>query len=426
MNRRTGAIITALLCIATLTSCSGSLSEEPTSSASPSDPDREAQGLRIGAILARTGSFAELGAAQIAGVQVALDEINAGGGIAGRDVEVAVMDASDAQHPEVATSSAQALIEDGAPAIIGSSSSSVTLEIIDEISAAGIVMVSPSDTFAVLSGSSGLFFRVVPPDTVHGGVLGNAVISDGFSNVAFLVAHDPHAMGLRDAAAATIYEAGGAMVSGSPGQEFDAGTTTFSPIVADALSSGPDAVVVLASPDQTREVLLALVAAGQDMSKVYLADSNVVNYGVGAGGLPVGALTGAQGTLPGQPPPDEFTARMSAVNPDLTTISYGPEAYDATMLISLAALEGDDVDADTIRQHLGSVSGAGGGTECSGWTQCARLIDEGERIAYRSVSGAGPFNAANDPSSALIGVYQYNAENTHAVRRIEEAETPLP
>ncbi|MCR2784535.1 MULTISPECIES: ABC transporter substrate-binding protein [unclassified Microbacterium] len=426
MNRRTGAIIVALVCIATLTSCSDSVSQPPASSAPPSDSDLEAQGLRIGAILARTGSFAELGAAQIAGVQVAIDEINAGGGIAGLDVEVAVKDASDAQNPDVAASSAQALIEDGVPAIIGSSSSSVSLEIIDEISAAGIVMVSPSDTFAGLSGSSGLFFRVVPPDTVHGDVLGNVVISDGASNVAFIVAHDPHAMGLRDAAAATIYDAGGQLVSGNSGQEFDAGTTTFSAIVADALSSGPEAVVVLASPDRTREVLLALVAAGQNMSKVYLADSNVVNYGVGAEGLPAGALTGAQGTLPGQPPPDEFAARMSAVDPDLTTISYGPEAYDATMLISLAALEGDGVDADTIRQHLSSVSGAAGGTECSGWTQCARLIDEGERIAYRSVSGAGPFNAANDPSSAVIGIYQYNAENTPAGQRIEEVEAPLP
>ena len=58
-----------------------------------------------------------------------------------------------------------------------------------------------------------------------------------------------------------------------------------------------------------------------------------------------------------------------------------------------------------------AVSGANGGTECTGWVECSDLVTAGEDIIYQASSGVGPFNAANDPSSAWIGVYVYD-ENT--------------
>ena len=46
----------------------------------------------------------------------------------------------------------------------------------------------------------------------------------------------------------------------------------------------------------------------------------------------------------------------------------------------------------------------------------------GEEIDYVAVSGAGPFNEANDPSSAFIGIYAYGEDNTYTWVKAVEGE----
>ena len=92
------------------------------------------------------------------------------------------------------------------------------------------------------------------------------------------------------------------------------------------------------------------------------------------------------------------------------------------MLAALAAVKGGAVDGETIQANMAAVSGADGGTECSGFEECAALIADGEDIDYTAVSGAGPFNENNDPSSAFIGIYQYNDDNSYTWVKAEQGE----
>jgi branched-chain amino acid transport system substrate-binding protein len=161
------------------------------------------------------------------------------------------------------------------------------------------------------------------------------------------------------------------------------------------------------------------------MSKTYFVDGNLQNFGTeGDTGFPEGTLTDAQGTLPGAYPSEEFQKRMLEVDPELKDYSYGPESYDATMLVALAALKGGASDGATIQKNMAAVSGANGGTECTGWVECSKLVGEGKDIDYTSASGVGPFNEKNDPSSAFIGIYKFGADNTYTFSRSEEGEVP--
>ncbi|UZN01561.1 ABC transporter substrate-binding protein [Cellulomonas sp. S1-8] len=381
--------------------------------------------LHIGSILPVTGSLAQLGPPEIAGVDLAVQEINDAGGLFDADVEITHTDSSDAQNASVATSSAQELISAGVSAIIGAASSSVTKNIVDDITGAGIVQVSPANTATDLSGYSDFYFRTAPPDTVQGDVLGNLIVGDGASNVGILVFNDSYGTSLRDVVEGVVTEAGGTLVFGSSGQEFDPAETNFATIVADAIASAPDAIAILAFTDQTPAIVRELVAQGWDMSKTYFVDGNLQNFGTeGDVGFPAGTLENAQGTLPGAYPSEDFQARMLEVDPELKDFSYGPESYDATMLVALAALKGGDSSGETIQANMAAVSGADGGTECTGWEECSALVADGEDIAYQSVSGVGPFNESNDPSSAFIGIYQFGAENTYTFNRSEEGEVP--
>ena len=409
----------------TLAACAGGADDAGSEDTGSGDSSGSGEPLAIGTILPVTGSLAQLGPPEIAGVDLAVKEINDAGGLFGSDVKVTHTDSSDAQNASVATQSAQGLISAGVSAIIGAASSSVTKNIIDDITGAGIVQVSPANTATDLSGYNEFYFRTAPPDTVQGDVLGNLIVSDGASNVGILVFNDSYGTSLRDVVEGVVTEAGGTIVYGTKGQEFDPAETNFASIVADAIGSGPDAIAVLAFTDQTPAIVRELVAQGWDMSKTYFVDGNLQNFGVeGDVGFPAGTLENAQGTLPGAYPSEEFQGRMLEVDPELKDYSYGPEAYDATMLVALAALKGGASDGETIQANMAAVSGADGGEECTGWEECSALLADGKDIAYQSVSGVGPFNDANDPSSAFIGIYQFGPENEYTFSRSEEGEVP--
>jgi branched-chain amino acid transport system substrate-binding protein len=375
--------------------------------------------LVIGSLLPQTGSLAFLGPPEIAGVDLAIEEINEAGGVLGQDVEIIHTDSSDADNAEVATQSVTDLLSQNAQVVIGAASSSVTLNVVDDITGAQVVQISPANTATALSGYSPFYFRTAPSDLIQGNALGNLIVNDGHANVAFLVFNDDYGITLRDVAKETIEGAGGVVTYGNPGEEFDPASDDVIPsAVTAALATNPDAVVIIAF-DQTRLIVPQLAAAGFDTSKLYFVDGNLSNY---SDEFEEGTLDGAQGTLPGAFPDEAFQERLLGVDSGLNDFSYAAESYDATILAALAAVRGGATDGPTIQENLAAVSGAEGGTECTGFAECRDLLEAGEDIAYQAVSGAGPFNADNDPSSAFVGIYRYGADNTYEWVKAEFGE----
>ena len=404
-----------------LASCSTS-AEEPSESASASActavdlsgdntvawGDTVEEGLIVGSLLPLTGSLAFLGPPEVAGVDLALAEINAAGGVLGQDLTVIHKDSSDTENPQIAKQSVADPTSDGASAIVGAASSSVSLSVVDDIAAAGIVQISPANTATALSGYSEFYFRVAPPDTVQGSALANLISSDGNESLGILVFNDDYGISLRDVVVSTFEGSGGTVTYGTVGQEFDPAASNFAADVQNVVATEPDAIAVIAF-DQTKQIVPELVAAGYDASKLYFVDGNTASY---EADFEAGTLTGSKGTIPGANASDDFKACMGeAYGEELTEFAYGAESYDATILVALAAVRGGATDGATIRDNLAAVSGANGGTECSAYAECAQLLVDGEEIAFKTVGGSGAFNADNDPSSAFIGVYEFDENN---------------
>ncbi|NCT89807.1 amino acid ABC transporter substrate-binding protein [Cellulomonas sp. APG4] len=412
MKRSTHAARAAALAGAValvLTACSGDADNGDAGGDADGDGGGGEQ-LIVGSLLPQTGSLAFLGPPEIAGVDLAGEEINENGGVLGQDVKIVHTDSSDADNAEVATQSVTDLLSQGAQVVVGAASSSVTLNVVDDITGAEVVQISPANTSTKLSGYSDYYFRTAPSDLVQGSALGNLILNDGHANVAFLVFNDDYGTTLRDVAKQTIEDAGGTITYGNPGEEFDPASDDVIPsAVTAAVATNPDAIVLIAF-DQTKLIVPQLAAAGFDTSKLYFVDGNLADY---SADFEPGTLEGAQGTLPGANAEGEFRDRLLEIDPDLTDFAYAAESYDAVMLAALAAVRGEGVDGPTIQENLAAVSGAEGGTECSGFAECVELLESGEEINYQTVSGAGPFNEDNDPSSAYVGIYQFNADNTY-------------
>jgi branched-chain amino acid transport system substrate-binding protein len=395
----------------------------PTESEAPADSftnDRcknnqtSANALRVGGILPLTGNLAFLGPPEIAGVGLAVSDINAAGGVNGSDACHDIQDSGDSTDMSVSTASAGSLVADKPSVVIGAASSSVSLNVVDTFADNKIVEISPANTAIDLSGYSPWYFRTAPPDTIQGSALGQLVVSDGFQKVAFLVFNDTYGTGLRNAVEATIEGGGGECVYGcqGDGNEFPAGQTTFSTEIGAALASNPDAIVILAF-DETKAIVPELKGQGWDMTKTYYSDGNTADY---SKDFPKGTLEGAQGTIPGADASQEFKDRTSgwyesAEGSALSDFAYAAESYDATILAALAAIKGGATDSQTIRDNLAAVSGATDGTECATFAECSELLAAGEEVRYAGPSGIGPINEQNDPSSAFVGIYTFDENN---------------
>ena len=123
-----------------------------------------------------------------------------------------------------------------------------------------------------------------------------------------------------------------------------------------------------------------------------MVDGNTADY---SKDFDPGTLKGAQGTIPGAEANDAFKKRLDGTNGSpLSSYAYGPEAYDATMLIALAAVKAGAVDGPSIQAQMAAVSGSTNGTKCTGFKECADLLASGKEIDYQPVSGVGPFNSA--------------------------------
>lgn len=367
-----------------------------------------------GGILPLTGSLAFLGPPEIAGVGLAVSDINAAGGVNDVDACHNILDSGDANDLSVARGSARQLVQKKPSVVIGAASSSVSLGFVDTLTEAQVTQISPANTAAELSGYSDYYFRTAPEDSVQGSALGSLIAQDGHQKLAFLVFNDAYGTGLRDFVQEAYEGAGGEVVYGAKGagQEFPPGQTTFSSEVTSALAANPDAIVILAF-DETGAIVPELAAQGWDMSKIYMTDGNTSDW---SESFDPGTLEGAKGTIPGADAAADFKQRLSDWSAEfeggaLDDYSYAAESYDATILAALAAAKGGSNDSKTVQQNLLAVSGASGGTECSSYAECLELLGEGEEIAYQGPSGIGPLNENHDPSSAFIGIYEYDGDN---------------
>ncbi len=233
--------------------------------------------LKLGTLLPITGSLAFLGPPEVAGVRLAVKEMNAAGGVLGKDVEISEGDSSDAQTPTVATQTSDRLLGESVDAIIGAASSGVTLNVIDKIVGAGVVMFSPANTSKKLStyADKGLYFRDAPSDILQGQVLGEVIADDNVTTIGLLVLNDAYGTGLADDLTKSFSSSGGRVVEKII---YDPKAQTFDTEV-DRIKAANPAGIVLIGFDETSRILASLVekGIGPKSKKVYGVDGNMGN-----------------------------------------------------------------------------------------------------------------------------------------------------
>jgi Periplasmic binding protein len=208
--------------------------------------------LIIGTLLPQTGNLAFLGPPEIAAAKLAVNDINAAGGVLGQQVQLIERDSGDTTT-DIATQSVDALLQAGANAIIGAASSGVSLTVIDTITGAGVLQFSPantSDQFTTYN-DNGLYFRTAPPDTLQAEALADLIVEDGNNTVGILALNDPYGTGLAENVKNNLVSAG--LAEGDIKTIiYDPQAANFDSEVQQMVDFNPDAVAVIGFDESSR------------------------------------------------------------------------------------------------------------------------------------------------------------------------------
>ncbi len=394
-----------------LTACGGGEEEPETANPSEDETSAEPTGdgtLTIGNLLPQTGDLAFLGPPEFAGVKLAVEDMNAAGGVLGQDVVNIDADSGDGT-PDIAGAEVDKLFNQDVDAIIGAAASGVSVSVIDKITGAGVVHFSPANTAAGFDtyDDNGLYFRTAPSDRLQGQVLANLAAEDGFSNVAIMARQDFYGEGLAEQVETTLKERG---VNVADFVLYSADAQNYTAEVNKIAAAKPDALVLVAF-EETTKIIPQLIAKGigpEDI-QIYFVDGNLADYSEEAFDL-----TGVKGTLPVSGDPDPaFNDRLLEIDPKLKDYSYGPQSYDAAIIIGLAAIAAGDDSGEAIGAQIIEVTR--GGTQCSSFEECATLLEDGEDIDYEGASGPTDMNDTGSPASGTIGINLYDGNKYEQV-----------
>lgn len=179
----------------------------------------------IGHVASLTGGTATFGVSSNEGLLLALDEINAVGGVLGKQIEVKTED-DRSTADEAKTAANKLMTRDNVVALIGEISSSRSIAMAPEAQAAGVPMLSPGSTNPKVTQIGQFVFRSCFTDTFQGKAIATFALRDlklkRFA-VLFPINSD-YGTGLRDYVSQAVKEGGGEVVateSYTEGQDVD-------------------------------------------------------------------------------------------------------------------------------------------------------------------------------------------------------------
>ena len=197
----------------------------------------------IGHVASLTGDTATFGVSADEGIRLALDEINAAGGVLGKPVRVLTED--DRSLADEAKTVANKLItRDGVVAILGEIASSRSIAIAPVCEDNKIPMLSPGSTNPKVTQGYEYVFRNCFIDPFQGEAIGRFAVEQlGARRIAFLYpVNSDYGVGLRDFVAQTVQSAGAEVVANesySEKQDVD-----FKGQLTKIKAANPDVIVV--------------------------------------------------------------------------------------------------------------------------------------------------------------------------------------
>lgn len=369
--------------------------------------DDDAEPLKLAYLGDLSGDLGEFGPQIQQGVELAIEHLNAAGGVGGEPVELAVADTRS--EPNTAVEEARRLVEDeGVHAIIGPLGTAPALAVAEQISGPlRILTISPSATSPALSDvdDGGFLYRTAISDAAQGPILAQLVIADlEFEDIAVLHEDSVYGRGLL----ATFEAAYPGRVTSVPYAQGQASYRTE--LEAASVGAAP-ALVAIGYPTEAIVFVREAIEDGLFESFVFVDGTRSIEM---IEALGADRLEGSKGTAPSTGPQteatrafdDAFLERFGA----LPATPFVREAYDATIAIGLAAEAADSFEGSALVASLEQVANPPGAVVTPGvaslTTGLASLRD-GDEVNYRGAASEVDWDDQGDLATGFVGIWAY-------------------
>jgi branched-chain amino acid transport system substrate-binding protein len=329
--------------------------------------------VRIGIVLDREGT---------AGAELAMEQINATGGIRGRPLALRVMSAGSTTAARPAIVAAESLSNDaGIIAVVGHSNSSASLAASQIYNARGVVQIAPTSSAPLLSRAGRYTFRLVASDIHQARFLADVITSGGaHPRTAVFFVNDDYGHALEHELRARLSDRHVSVVFESPYSEDD--SIADAPAIARSMARvRPEVFVWLGRGPHLLQLIPALRQAMPSLR--VLASDGIDNSAIESGAD--STLAGVQYasflelSIAGKALSDlsthfhEKTGRQLAAEAALS--------YDAVMLLATAARD-VGLGRSALRDYLASLGN--------------------RRSAFAGVTGRIMFDATGEPEPSYF------------------------
>ena len=319
-----------------------------------------AESVVIGAINPLTGTNSVQGRDMKRGEELALDEINAAGGINGRSLKIIWEDTKS--NADQGMKAVRKLVEeDKVPLIIGSYSSGVSLPTGQWTNSKKVIQISVASTAPELRQIGPYFFNVIGLDEVMGIKLAEFALESDAQTYASLVVDNPFGLGIETWTEKTIKKAGRQWIEALRHKESQ---DDYKPVIENLFTKKPEVVFLTAYGTDAKLILEQAHKMGLKPSKGWYADymtmwfhDVVPETAEGIKGLVVGRHGGSRFKHYQDAYWKKFGAAYQKMyqRPVMQT-AFGAYAYDATWIAARALNLAGSANTDEIAKALHKVS----------------------------------------------------------------------
>jgi len=306
--------------------------------------------ITVGEYASLTGGSASFGQSSHKGTALAIEEINAAGGVLGKKIKLVTED-DQSQAGQPATIVRKLIAQDKVIAVLGEVASSKSLEAAPICQDNKIPMISPASTNPKVTQVGNFVFRVCFIDPFQGTVMAKFALSKGWKNVAVLTDNkQDYSVGLAEFFVKHFTENGGKIVKD---QKYATGDKDFKAQLTAIKAAKPDAIFI---PGYYGEVSLIARQArllGINVPLLggdgWVGDSLLKVAGKALDGCFFSSHFSAEDkSATTQAFVTKFKAKYGAVPDDMAALGY-----DSAMILADSLKRAGSTDAEKLREAIG-------------------------------------------------------------------------
>ena len=327
---------------------------QPADTPVPASPDNP---FVIGVMESITGPGETYGNVAVQAKQMAMDEINAAGGINGRELKLIVEDSKCAAQDAI-TAYNKLTDVDGVKIILGTSCSGAMLGAAPLAEADGVVLFSGLATNPDIAEAGDYIFRTAMSDQQLGIDTGNVMWADGVRTVATITEATDYAEGVRRTSVEQFQKLGGSVVAE---EGYASDVTDFRSQITKLLGAGPDAIHIASQSEFTGGTIIKQLSELGFDGRIY---SEIVPVGTTALEIAGDAAAGLKAIIadidPSNAKGQEVLSNFRERYDYLTLPWYLGSAYDDVYITAECLKQtNDDQDADGFRDCLYDITWSG-------------------------------------------------------------------